>query len=178
MAWAYGFPLSHWNPKPTNCYHKLWLIKHSFFQRKQYRLMCKKSAKYILSVLSFYWINSLSMLFPPPPPPGGPPRAPFFFYYYYFYIFLEAKCFSLAYLFRAFTFWVLYNYYIQYIKKLLYLLQSKSTVCFLRLAEHEMNKSCKREQLGGYGLNSGGMLAKGLPMPLSVFERLRYRIKV
>lgn len=78
MAWAYGFPLSHWNPKPTNCYHKLWLIKHSFFQRKQYQLMCKKSAKYILSVLSFYWINSLSMLFPPPPLPPAGPRGPLF----------------------------------------------------------------------------------------------------
>ena len=96
----------------------------------------------------------------------------------FFILFLEAKCFSLAYLFREFTSQVLNKYLIQYLKKLVYLLQSKSTICFLRLAKHKMNESYKREQLRGYGLNTGGVLAKGLLMPLLVFDTLKYRIKV
>ena len=40
-----------------------------------------------------------------------------------------------------------------------------------------MDESCKREQLRGYDLNINRVLAKDPPMPLSVFEKLRKRVK-
>ena len=40
-----------------------------------------------------------------------------------------------------------------------------------------MDESCKRELRRGYDLNINGVLAKGPPMPLSIFESLRKRVK-
>ena len=43
-------------------------------------------------------------------------------------------------------------------------------------SQAQVDESCKRKQQRGYGLNIGGVLAKGPLMPLSIFEKKESKV--